>query len=82
MPTRRLPVPRPSFDASASEDEEEEEDDEDEDEIIYATDVGTELVGTTEEVLDSGFVIDEGQEDLMNNVFGEVDSADADAYED
>ena len=57
-------------------------DDEDEDEIIYATDVGTELVGTTEEVLDSGFVIDEGQEDLMNNVFGEVDSADADAYED
>ncbi|MBQ8797075.1 MAG: DNA-directed RNA polymerase subunit beta, partial [Oscillospiraceae bacterium] len=44
--------------------------DEDEDEIVYAADMGGELVGSTEEVLDSGFVIDEdGPEDIMN-VFG------------
>ena len=55
---------------------------EDEEEIVYAAEIGSELVGSTEEVLNAGFVVDEGQEDLMNNVFGEVDSADADAYED
>jgi len=57
-------------------------DDEDEDEIIYASEVGTELVGSTEEVLDAGFVIDEdGPEDIMNVFSDAEDSADADAYE-
>ncbi len=42
------------------------EEDEDE-EIIYSGEIGPELVGTTEEVLDSGFVIDEDSpEDIMN----------------
>ena len=55
---------------------EEEEDDE----IIY-TDHDSELVvGSADEVLDAGFVIDEdGPEDIMN-VFGDLE--DADAYED
>ena len=51
--------------------------DEDEDEIIYAGDMGADLIGSTEEVLESGFVIDEdGPEDIMN-VLG-VSDADTD----
>ena len=42
-------------------------DEEDDEEITYATDIGPSLVGTAEEVLDAGFVIDEdGPEDIMN----------------
>ena len=56
-------------------------DDEDEDEIVYAADVGSEVVGTTEEVLDAGFVIDEdGPEDIMD-VFGVAEGAEADTDE-
>ena len=40
------------------------------------------LVGSTDEVLDAGFIIDEdGPEDIMD-VFGDVADADADSYED
>ena len=54
--------------------------DDDDDDFIYA-DNQTELVGTTDEVLEAGFVIDEdGPEDIMN-VFDDAE-ADADAYED
>ena len=52
---------------------------EDDDEIIY-TDHHTELVGTTEEVLEAGFVIDEDCPEDMINVFGDAD-ADADAFD-
>ena len=51
-------------------------DEEDEDEIIYGAELNTPLVGSTEEVLESGFVIDEdGPEDIMD-VFGSADNAD------
>jgi len=47
-------------------------DEEEDDEIIYTEHENELVVGTTEEVLDSGFVIDEdGPEDIMN-VFGDV----------
>ena len=53
--------------------------DDDDDDVVYA-DNEIELVGTTEEVLEAGFVIDEdGPEDIMN-VFDDAE-ADADAYE-
>ena len=55
----------------------EEEDDE---ELIYADQVGTALVGSADEVLDSGFVIDEDSPEDIMNVFGAAE--DADAYED
>ena len=56
--------------------------DEDEDEEIgYTGQHDSELVvGTTEEVLDAGFVIDEDSPEDIMDVFG--DDADADAYED
>ena len=55
--------------------------DEDEDEDIIYTEHHEQLVGSTEEVLEAGFVIDEdGPEDIMN-VFDDADS-DADAYGD
>jgi len=58
-------------------------DDEDEEEIIYAADMGKSLVGSTDEVLDAGFVIDEDSPEDIMDVFGDAeDSADADAYED
>ena len=63
------------LDEAGNEIELKEEDDEDE--IIYAGDMGADLVGSTEEVLESGFVIDEdGPEDIMN-VLG-VSDADID----
>ena len=48
-------------------------DEDDDDEIVYAADAGNELVtGSTDEVLDAGFVIDEaGPEDIMD-VFGDM----------
>ena len=54
-------------------------DEDDEEDIVYASEVGTQLVGDADEVLDAGFVIDEdGPEDIMD-VFGDQD--DADTYE-
>jgi len=55
--------------------------DEDEDEDIIYTEHHAQLIGSTEEVLEAGFVIDEdGPEDIMS-VFDDADS-DADAYDD
>jgi len=52
--------------------------DEDEDEDIIYTDHETEYVVDAEQVLDSGFIIDEdGPEDIMN-VFGNAEDADTD----
>ena len=58
-------------------------DEEDDDEIVYSADSDSDMVvGDTQEVLDSGFVIDEdGPEDIMD-VFGDLDKADTDTYED
>ena len=58
-------------------------DEEDDDEIVYSADTDSDVViGDTQEVLDSGFVIDEdGPEDIMD-VFGDLDKADTDTYED
>ncbi len=54
-------------------------DEEDEDEIVY-TDHDSELVvGSADEVLDAGFVIDEDSPEDIMDVFGSMD--DADAYE-
>ena len=52
---------------------------EDEDEIIYGGELTSDLVGSTAEVLNSGYVVDEGQEDIMNNVFGDDEMIDADS---
>ena len=54
----------------------EEEDDE---EITYAADMGPALVGSAEEVLDAGFVIDEDSPEDIMDVFG---TDDADDFED
>ena len=53
-------------------------DEDDDDEIVYSGDDRSDLVvGDTDEVLDSGFVIDEdGPEDIMD-VFGELEEVDA-----
>ena len=58
--------------------------DEDEDEgMIYTADHRSELVvGSTDEVLDAGFVIDEDSPEDIMDVFGSEDDSDADAYED
>ena len=55
-------------------------DEDDDEELIYADQVGTALVGSADEVLDSGFVIDEDSPEDIMNVFGAAE--DADAYED
>ena len=51
--------------------------DEDEDEDIIYTEHHAQLVGTTEEVLDAGFVIDE---DSPEGIFGDAED-DSDAYD-
>ena len=57
-------------------------DEEEDDEIVYAGDERMTVVSTNEEVLGSGYVIDEDSpEGIMDDVFGEEDS-DADDYED
>ena len=62
----------------ANGDEIELKEEEEEDEITYAGEIGQTLVGSADEVLDAGFVIDEdGPEDIMD-VFGDVDDADTD----
>ena len=53
-------------------------DEDDDEELIYASEVGTSLVGSADEVLDSGFVIDEDSPEDIMNVFGSSDDADAD----
>ncbi len=55
-------------------------DDDDDDEIVYSGDHDEDLVvGSTDEVLDSGFVIDEdGPEDIMD-VFDDIEDSDSDA---
>ena len=55
------------------------EEDEDED-VMYTGGPNTELVVDANEVLDNGFVIDEGSPDDIMDVFGS--DSDADAYED
>ena len=57
-------------------------DEDEDDEIIYTGDHETELVvGSANEVLDAGFVIDEDSPEDIMDVFGD-DADDADAYED
>ena len=57
-------------------------DEDEDDEIVYTADREQITVVDTDEVLESGFIIDEdGPEDIMD-VFGDADDADADAYED
>ena len=58
-------------------------DEDDEDEIVYAADMGETVVGETSEVLGEGFVIDEDSpEGVFDDVFGGMEDADADTYED
>ena len=54
--------------------------DDDDDDVIYTSGDNEEVVvGDTNEVLDSGFVIDEdGPEDIMDVVFSDLDNDDAD----
>ena len=56
-------------------------DEDDEDELMYAG-PETELVGSAEEVLDSGFVIDEDSPEGIFGDFGAADDADTDDYVD
>ena len=56
-------------------------DEDDEDELMYAG-PETELIGSNEEVLDSGFVIDEDSPEGIFGDFGMADDADADDYVD
>ena len=57
-------------------------DEEEDDEIIYSADTEQELVvGSADEVLDSGFVIDEDSPESIMDVFGDADGDD-DTYED
>jgi len=55
-------------------------DEDDDDEIIY-TEHETQLVGTADEVLSSGFVIDEDSPEDIMDVFGDAEG-DAETYED
>jgi len=55
-------------------------DEDDDEEILYAHDMGNTLVGDADEVLDSGFVIDEDSPEDIMNVFGDA-QAEADSYE-
>ena len=55
-------------------------DEEEDDEIVY-TEHETQLVGSAEEVLSSGFVIDEDSPEDIMDVFGSAE-ADSDTYED
>ena len=56
-------------------------DEDDDEEILYTPGPANELVGSNEEVLDSGFVIDEDSPEGIFDDFGS-DDADADDYED
>ena len=58
-------------------------DEDDDGEIVYAADQDNDLVvGSTDEVLDAGFVIDEDSPEDIMDVFGDMaDDADADLDE-
>ena len=51
-------------------------DEDDEDEIIYASDANETVVGSADEVLDAGFVIDEDSPEDIMDVFGGMDAED------
>ena len=53
----------------------------DEDEIVYASDANETVVGSADEVLDAGFVIDEDSPEDIMDVFGSEDDSDADDFE-
>ena len=57
------------------------DDEEDEDEIVYTEHESELVVGSADEVLDAGFVIDEDSPEDIMDVFGGADSDD-DTYED
>ena len=50
-------------------------DEDDEDEIIYASDANETVVGSADEVLDAGFVIDEDSPEDIMDVFGGMTDA-------
>ncbi len=56
-------------------------DEDDEDEIVYTEHENQFVVGSTDEVLDAGFVIDEDSPEDIMDVFGSDDQSDADDYE-
>ena len=58
-----------------------DEDEDDDDEIVYASDANETVVGSANEVLDAGFVIDEDSPEDIMDVFGSEED-DADVYED
>ena len=69
------------LDEAGNEIELKEEDDEDE--IIYTEHENQLVVGSADEVLDAGFVIDEDSPEDIMDVFGDAaDDADTDSYED
>ena len=50
-------------------------DEDDDDEIVYAADAANDtVVGSTDEVLDAGFVIDEDSPEDIMDVFGDMDA--------
>ena len=53
-------------------------DEDDDEEIIYAGEIGPTVTGSADEVLDSGFVVDEDSPEDIMNVFSDADNADAD----
>ena len=58
-------------------------DEDDDDEIVYSSESDSNVVvGDTQDVLDSGFVIDEDSPEDIMDVFGDLDKADTDTYED
>ena len=58
-------------------------DEDDDDEIVYSSESDSNVVvGDTQNVLDSGFVIDEDSPEDIMDVFGDLDKADTDTYED
>ena len=58
-------------------------DDDDDDDVVYSSDTDNEVVvGSTDEVLDAGFVIDEDSPESILDVFGDTEESDTDSYED
>ena len=56
-------------------------DEDEEDEIIYTSEANETVVGSANEVLDAGFVIDEDSPEDIMDVFGGMEESDADNYE-
>ena len=51
--------------------------------MVYSSDTDNEVVvGSTDEVLDAGFVIDEDSPESILDVFGDAEESDTDSYED